>query len=346
MNMSRAGGFMALIAFAALLVIPTIADARFGRGGFGSRGAKTWSKPPVTRTAPKAVRPIQRSNTPRQSFNRAGTTTRPGLFGGMSRGGFMAGLLGAGLLGLLFGYGLSGGLGGLASILGLILQAGLIVMLVMLVMSWFRRRQTATASPGHMRPGPGGAAHPAQRSADDWRSNREAPNTGMSAKAGLQSYAPGGSGFGDRSAEVATKPLTVAEADFDAFERLLTDVQSAYAREDMGALRRLATEEMCSYFTEDIEENKQKGQAIRIDDVKLLQGDLSEAWSEPDAEYATVAMRFALADAIVDRKTERVVEGSLTEPQELVEIWTFVRRPSGRASDWQLTAVQPTDDED
>ena len=41
----------------------------------------------------------------------------------------MGGLLGAGLLGMVLGYGFAGGLGGLGSILGLLLQIGLIVLL-------------------------------------------------------------------------------------------------------------------------------------------------------------------------------------------------------------------------
>ena len=46
----------------------------------------------------------------------------------------------------------------------------------------------------------------------------------------------------------------------------------------------------------------------QISDVKLLQGDLSEAWREINDDYATVAMRYSLNDKIVDRATGRVVE--------------------------------------
>ena len=64
-----------------------------------------------------------------------GLFNRPGLIGGLS-----AGFLGAGLIGLLLGHGFLGGLGGLASIFGLLLQVGLIAIVAMLAWRWWQRR--------------------------------------------------------------------------------------------------------------------------------------------------------------------------------------------------------------
>ena len=97
-------------------------------------------------------------------------------------------------------------------------------------------------------------------------------------------------------------------ADFDAFEKLLGDIQTAYGKEDLGALRAHLTPEMLSYFSEELARNASRGVVNQISDVKLLQGDLSEAWREVNDEYATVAMRYSLNDKIVDRATGRVVE--------------------------------------
>ena len=74
------------------------------------------------------------------------------------------------------------------------------------------------------------------------------------------------------------------------------------------ALRREVTPEMLSYFSEDLATNASKGVVNRVSDVKLLQGDLAEAWREGDADYATVAMRYSLKDEMVDRESGRVVE--------------------------------------
>ena len=70
--------------------------------------------------------------------------------------------------------------------------------------------------------------------------------------------------------------------------------------------------------------------------VKLLQGDLAEAWREGDVDYATVAMRYELIDTLVEHATGRVVEGS-RDKQEVTELWTFMR---SRGGNWILAAIQ------
>ncbi len=287
-------------------VLVSPADARVG-GGFsmGSRGSRTFSAPPMTRTAPNTAAPLQRSITQPSSQPRLGTS--PGFFGRGLFGGLAAGFLGAGLFGLLFGYGMFGGLGGFASLLGLILQIGLVVLIARFLWSMWARRQPAFAN------GP---------------SLRDAPTTG-----GL-----GGFGFGGGSAGVAGGKIDVTPADYDAFERLLGEIQSAYSKEDLGALRGRVTPEMLSYFSEQLSENASRGVVNQVSDVKLVQGDLAEAWREGNAEYATVAMRFRLVDRTVDRSTGRLVDGS-ESPQEVTELWTFMRAGHGS---WLLSAIQQT----
>jgi predicted lipid-binding transport protein (Tim44 family) len=73
--------------------------------------------------------------------------------------------------------------------------------------------------------------------------------------------------------------------------------------------------------------------------VRLLQGDLAEAWREGDLDYATVAMRYAIVDQLFDR-SGRPVEGS-PQPQEVTELWTFVRGPMTQRR-WFLSAIQQT----
>ena len=75
---------------------------------------------------------------------KGGFFNRPGTMGML--GGLAAGFLGAGLLGMLFGGGLFSGLGGLSSIIGLLLQIGLIIIVVRLAMSWWQRRHTPASA--------------------------------------------------------------------------------------------------------------------------------------------------------------------------------------------------------
>ena len=145
----------------------------------------------------------------------------------------------------------------------------------------------------------------------------------------------GGSGAAASTARASgTDEVGLTPEDFNSFEKVLGEVQAAYSAEDLGRLRRLATPEMVSYFAEDLAANASKGVINRVSDVKLLQGDLAEAWREGDTDYATVAMRYSLDDQTVDRDSGRVLEGG---PDEATEIWTFMRARGGH---WLLSAIQ------
>lgn len=315
---NRVRGLMAAVAIlAALVLVAGDADARGGGGkSFGSRGSRTFSPPPVTQTAPRPASPMERSMTQPQQQRPAamgaqttgqagGFFNRPGFLGGL-----FAGFLGAGLLGMLFGNGLFGGLGaGFASMLGLILQVGLIVLVARLIWNWLQRRNA------------GGYATAAGPSLRDINGS------------GTNDYARGMSGSG---MPAMSGNVDVREEDYNAFERLLGDVQAAYSAEDLGKLRALMTPEMLSYFAEQLADNTSRGVVNQVSDVKLEQGDLAEAWREGGSEYATVAMRFSLVDKTVDRTSGKLVDGS-DEKHEATELWTFLRSPGGK---WILSAIQ------
>jgi len=78
----------------------------------------------------------------------------------------------------------------------------------------------------------------------------------------------------------------------------------------------------------------------KVSDVTFLQGDLAEAWREPQSEYASVAMRFSLIDTMADRVSGKLVSGDPAVPQQVTEVWTFARRVGGAPSDWKLSAIQ------
>jgi predicted lipid-binding transport protein (Tim44 family) len=75
----------------------------------------------------------------------------------------------------------------------------------------------------------------------------------------------------------------------------------------------------------------------RVTDVKLLQGDLAEAWREGGTDYATLAMKYALKDSMVERTSGRIVEGG--RGSDVTELWTFMR---ARGGNWLLSAIQQT----
>ena len=322
MSRTRLRPLAVFLAFAVALAFVAVEADAAPKINAGSRGDRTFRAPPPTATAPNAARPIERTMTqpvqpgaasaarPATPAAPGGFFNRPGLLGGLA-----AGFLGAGLFGMLFGHGMMGGLGGMASFLGLFLQIGIVALIAMVAWRWWQRRSQPAAA---------FAGGPALREAT---SNGPHPRTNFG----------GFSGFGGATAApVSDVPIEVRPEDFDAFERILGEVQTAYGAEDLGALRARMTPEMLSYYSEEMAKNSSRGVVNHLSDVKLLQGDVAEAWREGDDDYATVAMRYSMVDRTLDRASGRMVEGA-TSPQESTELWTFRRTRGGH---WVLSAVQ------
>lgn len=314
--MKRASLLFAGLAALALVLAPAVADARAGGGNSsGSRGNRTQSAPAPTQTAPGGAQQMQRSTTPAAPAATPAAAARPGAaapaaqpsrWGGSFAAGMMGGIIGAGIGGMLFGNGLTSGLGSLAGFIGLMLQLALIGGLVYLVVRLVRgRRQPAMAGGPQM---------------------FEAPQAGQAGVMGGGGGAP------------APAPVQLGQSDFADFEKILKDVQAAWTARDLRALEGLATMEMVTYFADDLNEQQSRGVQNSVTDVRLLQGDLSEAWREANREYATVAMRFGMID-VTRNAAGHVVEGNATQPTQATELWTFVRSSGGR---WMLSAIQQT----
>jgi predicted lipid-binding transport protein (Tim44 family) len=296
---------VALMTVLALALAPGVAEARAGFGSsFGSRGSQTWSPPPATNTAPYSS-PMQRSMTPGSSSYGYNGQYNGGYRGGLGSG-LLGGLLGFGLAGLLLGHGFGGF--GMFGLLGMLFRIAIIVFIVRWLMRMFRG------------PSPLFAGGPAM-------------------------FAPGGGSMGGgmgRPGPVmgggrpGVMPISIAPTDYQSFEQTLVAVQAAWSAHDLNRMSALVTPEMLSYFGDQLAEQASRGVRNTVTDVRLLQGDLAEAWAERGREYATVAMRFQMIDATYDQ-TGRVVDGSPTEHVTATELWTFVRVPGGR---WILSAIQ------
>jgi predicted lipid-binding transport protein (Tim44 family) len=314
--------WLAVIA-ALIIVAPTLAEARAGGGtNSGSRGSNTGQAPAPTQTAP-AAKPIERSTTPQQPAQKPATVTpasaTPQGGGFMARNpffsGLMGGMLGAGLFGMMFGGGFSGGLGGGAGMLGLLLQVMLIGGVAYLAIRLFRGWSAARTQP----------AGPSSAYASAVRRMSEA----------IASPAAGG-GSGPALVGSAAQ-LAITTDDFNTFEAMLSDIQTAYSDGDLAKLRGLTTPEMLGYFSEELSSNASRGVENKVAAVKLEQGDLSEAWSEAGLDYATVAMRFSLIDATRRIADGRIVDGNDKTRTEATEVWTFLCSGGGK---WILSAIQ------
>ncbi|NBN62430.1 Tim44 domain-containing protein [Pannonibacter tanglangensis] len=350
----------AILGLAALIIAADYAEARRAGsgGGFGSRGSRTHEAAPATQTAPAPAAPIERSMTPNtgpaapamNQTNRPGAQAqtpaaaqKPGLFGSFGRS-MLGGLLVGGLIGMLLGQ----GFGGLAGFFGLLLQVGLIALIVFVVMRLIASRRQQAPAPAHAYSMPGASPTPMGGGLGQGAPGAMGGMGGMSGHGPAGAGQPGQSGLaglagglfsGGRPAQPQPvgQPIQLDGSDFDRFEQMLTEVQEAYGREDFGALRRLATPEAMSYLAEELGELATEGRRNSVTAVKLLQGDLAEAWTEDGTDYATVAMRYEAIDVMLDRDSGAVIEGNPEVPGESIELWTFARKQGG---EWKLSAIQ------
>ncbi|MEW9837808.1 Tim44 domain-containing protein [Mesorhizobium marinum] len=328
MQFSRTTRFATLLAglfLAFSMVAVDHADARRS-GSFGSRGAKTFQQAPTTRTAPQPTAPVERSMTPNTGPTAArpgaaqAQSQRPGFMNGFG-GSMLRGLMLGGLIGLLLGQ----GFGGLAGMFGLLMQALLIGGAIWLVLRLLRAQPARSPEPALAGAGAGGGVARRDVGSSDIGRSFKIPSIGGSASA----PAP--------AAQPTHRDIELGQQDLDTFERMLTEVQEAFGREDHKELRRLATPEMVSYLSEELAENAQKDVRNDVSDVRLLQADIAEAWNEGDRDYATAALNYAAIDVLRDRKSGDVVEGEAGTATETTELWTFVRQTGG---DWKLSAIQ------
>lgn len=311
--------FMAAIAALALVLAPTLADAAAGRGSSqGSRGSRTQVAPPATNTAPRTAAPMQRTTQPATPAAAAAAPSR-GMFGG----GLMGGLIGAGLIGMMMGGGFFSGMAGFMGFLGLILQVGLVALVVVFAVRWFRRRNQPAMANGPML---------ADRTMDQPQPDMMHRTAHGATPMGAATAMPAGAAM----APHAGTQVAIGPEDYQAFEGVLQSIQGAWSAGNEGALREFTTPEMAAYFGEQLSDMERQGLRNEVSSVKLEQGDLAEAWGEFGTDYATVAMRFSAIDVTRDH-TGLTVEGDATNRSMITEIWTFARRPG---EPWVLSAIQ------
>jgi predicted lipid-binding transport protein (Tim44 family) len=222
----------------------------------------------------------------------------------------LGGLFGAGLLGMMLGGGFFHFHGGFG-FLGLLIQLFLLFMLARWVMNRFMGAPAMA--------GPGGFAR-------SWFPPLRVNGGG---------FGPA-MGFGGGMASQRGQPISLTSGDYQMFSQLLLGIQAAWSANDLNGLRAMTTPEMLSYFAEQLAELTSRGQHNQVSDVRLQQGDLSEAWQEGRVQYATVSMRFSMIDVTYDR-ARRIVDGSPTERVTVTEFWTFMRSEGGH---WILSAIQ------
>jgi predicted lipid-binding transport protein (Tim44 family) len=208
---------------------------------------------------------------------------------------------------MLFGF----GFGGFGGFLALLAQ----VVIVALIFGWFFRRRQQPAMAG----GP---------QASNYQAPRDYGVGGGASARGQRASASQRAGRRDE--------LGLTQRDLETFEQRLAGLQDAYAREDYDALRKVTTPEMMGYLAEELGQNASKGLRNEVYDVRLVNGDVAEAWRDGDRDYATVSMLYESRDVTRERATGRIVSGE-DSATKVAEVWTFVRT---RGGPWLVSAIQ------
>src|SRR5215469_1001204 len=234
----RRGSWAAILLCAMIALSPSLATARAGGsyrlgGGSsfmseGSRGAQTYSF--------NGAAPIQRSITSQTGPN-SPYGAQPGYgYGGYGYGyghpfltALFGGFFGSWLGSMLFPHwGVGWGFGGMVgSVFSWLLILGLV---------WFAFRLL-----GGRRMGMPYAAMP-----------YNGPAYGASPYGGPSGFAGMSGVFPNVGAQPRLATIGVNASDYQEFENILKNVQTAWSRGDLGALRRHVTPEMLSYFSEQL----------------------------------------------------------------------------------------------
>ena len=301
-------GLFAIVALSQIIV-EQYAEARAGGGRSGGfRGSRSYQAParPSQPTSPRreAAPPPQQP----APYTPAGGGFMRGL-GTAILGGFLGSMLFSGIANA--GFGGFGGSGfGLIEIL---LIAGVAYFL-------FKKFRTPAFSSGA-----GSMAYQNTSGADEYTASR-APEP-----------IPASNTIDYRS-------LTTMDRTFDPDRFLKTaqdlffKVQGAWNKQDTATLSSLCGSELMQSWSEELSQQRARGQQNRMENIALRESEIAEAWTENGADFITVRLHANLLDYTVDARTGSVVSGSNTEPIEFEEYWTF-SRPVG-PNTWKLTAVQ------
>ncbi|MCX8501352.1 MAG: TIM44-like domain-containing protein [Alphaproteobacteria bacterium] len=354
-------------------LVPSLAEARAGGSrSSGSMGSRTYSN--------NGGQALQRSTTPQSpNFSSPGANAPRfapapapafggGLGGAAGGGSFFqrhpiltgigAGFIGAGIGSMIFGNRSSvanpaAGTGAVAGapaaqspfgmFIGFMLQMlliGLAIYLVYRLIKWLMQRN---AQQRGMVPATGpsfGGNNSAY--AGPWGSGN---GQGGFAQGGQGGYGQGGydnqGGFGGGYApQPVSRDIRVGEADEQAFGELLVAIQRAWSEGNLNRMRMMMTPEMLGYFTDEIASNTSRGIINKVEDVRLISGQVQQAWEEDGRQYATARISFAARDynvRLTPDGREELVSGKPDRETVAEEMWTFVRANGGN---WLLSAIQ------
>jgi len=120
--------------------------------------------------------------------------------------------------------------------------------------------------------------------------------------------------------------------------QMIFDLHEAWNREDLDKIKDRVTEPMWESLCVGLKIIGLRGETSRVEDLALSQTIVETASQEEG--WDTVALRFQgrVVDYVLDRRSFKLVSGSMSYPERLQECWIF-ERPRGQKS-WLLADIQ------
>lgn len=188
------------------------------------------------------------------------------------------------------------------------------------------------------RPSPIGAS-PAAQSGDKGAPVPEGPPP---AEAQLQA---GIADVADPAVKRGLTDIRLADPSFDLKAFLggargaFTMIVEAFARGDKEALKPLLAEDVYDGFAAAIDERAAQGRTVQTDLMSIRTADVTAASVE--ARRARVTIRFQSEQVKVVKDAQgRILEGDPTQPEDVVDLWTFERDTRSSDPNWELAETR------
>ena len=308
-NIVKVFAVVAAVMFLSITVLELNAHARAGGSrSFGSRGARSYSRPASNYSQPSQSR--QQAAPAPSPFQQQG-----GGFMRSMAGGIVGGMLG-GMLFRSLGMAGAGGMGGGGiGLFEIILLAGIGYLIYRFVK---KKREANAAYSSYGGAYQGGTMTPVS---GGYLGNDPQPD--------------------DVAAGLAHIRQMDASFDENRFNDLVMDnffkIQGAWMNRDLTPVTGLLTDEMKRIFQEDLDRLLRDKQVNRLENIAVRNVEIAEVWQESGQDFITALIYANLLDYTTDDATGAVVSGSKTEPVKFEEYWTLTR-PVGN-NPWRLSAI-------
>jgi predicted lipid-binding transport protein (Tim44 family) len=124
--------------------------------------------------------------------------------------------------------------------------------------------------------------------------------------------------------------------------QVVFDLHEAWNREDLERIKDRVTERMLGFLGMGLKLINLRGEISRMEDLALSRIVVARAWKRGDREIIQVSFVGRVVDYILERRSFKLVSGSMSYPEKFDEYWIFERK---RDQDyWRLADIRDSRD--